>query len=136
MAVHDVSEFSRPVLPFCSFRSVRQPPRDAAGNLIVASDHYMERMGVRGFRLAVLEVDLRAVAGELDQLWPTTGKLDEVRQRALIHMAFNMGGPGAADHDAVRLGSRIPPLGDGSDAAEIQAAIPLILRERPVLRLS
>jgi lysozyme len=65
--------------------------RDAAGNLIVAPDHYVERMGVKGTGMAVLEVDVRAVAKELDQLWPTTAKLDEVRQRALIHMAFNLG---------------------------------------------
>ena len=65
--------------------------RDAAGNLIVAPDHYVERMGVRGTGMAVLEVDVRAVAKKLHQLWPTTGMLDEVRQRALIHMAFNLG---------------------------------------------
>ncbi len=65
--------------------------RDATGNLIVAPDHYVERMGVRGTGMAVLEVDVRAVARELDELWPTTGKLDGVRQRALIHMAFTMG---------------------------------------------
>ena len=65
--------------------------RDAAGNLIVAPDHYVERMGVRGTGLALLEVDVRAVAKELHQLWPTIGMLDEVRQRALIHMAFNLG---------------------------------------------
>jgi lysozyme len=68
--------------------------RDAAGNLIVAPDHYVERMGVRGTGMAILEVDVRAVARELHQLWPTAGKLDEVRQRALIHMAFNLGARG------------------------------------------
>ena len=68
--------------------------RDAAGNLIVAPDHYVERMGVRGTGMAVLEVDVRAVAKKLHQLWPTTGMLDEVRQRALIHMAFNLGSEG------------------------------------------
>ena len=65
--------------------------RDAAGNLIVAPDHYVERMGVRGFRLAVLEVDVRAVAADLEELWPNVRKLDAVRKRVLIHMAFNMG---------------------------------------------
>ena len=67
------------------------PYRDAAGNLIVAPDDYVERMGVRGCGMAVLEVDVRAVARELEEQWPTVSKLDPVRQRVLIHMAFNMG---------------------------------------------
>ena len=48
-------------------------------------------MGVTGSGLAVLEVDVRAVARELDERWPTVSKLDAVRQRVLIHMAFNIG---------------------------------------------
>jgi lysozyme len=67
------------------------PYRDAAGNLIVASDHYAEQKGVKGTRMAVLEVDIRAVAHELEEFWPTVGKLDAVRKRVLIHMTFNMG---------------------------------------------
>jgi lysozyme len=67
------------------------PYRDAAGNLIVAPDDYMERMGVGGTGIAVLEVDLRAVARELEEQWPTVSKLDAVRHRVLIHLAFNMG---------------------------------------------
>ena len=67
------------------------PYRDAAGNLIVAPEDYAERMGVRGTGMAVLEVDLRAVARELGEQWPTVNKLDAVRQRVLIHLAFNMG---------------------------------------------
>jgi GH24 family phage-related lysozyme (muramidase) len=67
------------------------PYRDAAGNLIVAPDDYVERMGVRGTGLAVLELDVRAVARELEEQWPTVSKLDVVRQRVLIHLGFNMG---------------------------------------------
>jgi lysozyme len=67
------------------------PYRDAAGNLIVAPDDYLERMGVRGTGMAVLEVDVRAVARELEELWPNVRKLDAARQRVLIHLAFNMG---------------------------------------------
>jgi len=67
------------------------PYRDAAGNLIVAPDHFVERMGARGTRMAVLEIDVRAAARELEEQWPTVSKLDAVRQRVLIHMAFNMG---------------------------------------------
>lgn len=65
--------------------------RDAASNLIVAPDDYIERMGVKGTRMAVLEVDLRAVAEELEGRWPPVAKLDAIRQRVLIHMAFNAG---------------------------------------------
>ncbi|HZM93550.1 MAG TPA: hypothetical protein VFB92_09020 [Vicinamibacterales bacterium] len=67
------------------------PYRDAAGNLIVAPEDYVERMGVQGTRMAVLEVDVRAVAGELEERWSIMGTLDGVRQRVLIHMAFNIG---------------------------------------------
>jgi lysozyme len=67
------------------------PYRDAAGNLIVAPDDFAERMGARGTRMAVLEIDVRTVARELEEQWPTVGKLDAVRQRVLIHLAFNMG---------------------------------------------
>ena len=67
------------------------PYRDIAGNLIIAPDDYVERMGVKGTRLAVLEVDVRAVAKELEEQWPTVSDLDAVRQRVLIHLAFNMG---------------------------------------------
>jgi lysozyme len=65
--------------------------RDAAGNLILAPDDYMERMGVKGTRMAVLEVDVRAAAAELEERWPIAGKLDAVRHRVLIHIAFNTG---------------------------------------------
>jgi lysozyme len=67
------------------------PYRDAAGNLIVAPNDYVERMGVGATGMAVLEVDVRAVARELEEQWPTVSKLDVIRQRVLIHLAFNMG---------------------------------------------
>ena len=68
------------------------PYRDAAGNLIVAPDHSVERMGVIGTGMAVLEVDVRAAARELEEFWPTVGELDAIRKRVLIHMTFNHGG--------------------------------------------
>jgi len=67
------------------------PYRDEAGNLIVAPEDYVERMGVKGTRMAVVEVDVRAVAADLDGRWSILGTLDGVRQRVVIHMAFNMG---------------------------------------------
>jgi hypothetical protein len=41
--------------------------------------------------MTVLEADLRAVARELEELWPVIGSLDVVRSRVLVHMAFTMG---------------------------------------------
>jgi lysozyme len=67
------------------------PYRDASGSLIVAPDDYGDRMVVIGTRMLVLEVDVRAIARELEASWPTVGKLDAVRKRVLIHMVFNMG---------------------------------------------
>jgi hypothetical protein len=65
--------------------------RDAVGNLIVAPEHYVEAIGVSGGKMTVLEADLRAVARELEELWPVIGSLDVVRSRVLVHMAFTMG---------------------------------------------
>ena len=41
--------------------------------------------------MTVLEADVRRVALDLEDLFPVVGRLDAVRQRVLIHMAFNMG---------------------------------------------
>jgi hypothetical protein len=41
-------------------------------------------------RLTVLEEDVRAVAQELEEGWPAVRRIDSVRKRLLIHMAFNM----------------------------------------------
>ena len=67
------------------------PYQATAGNLIVAPDHYVERMGVSGTTMTVLEVDVRTAARELAEQWPNVRKLDAVRKRVLIHMAFNIG---------------------------------------------
>ena len=42
-------------------------------------------------RMTVLEADLRRVALDLEYMLPVVGRLDAVRQRVLIHVAFNMG---------------------------------------------
>jgi lysozyme len=65
------------------------PYRDAEGNLIVADAEDAE-WAWSGRRISVLEVDLRRVDRELAELWPGFEKLDAVRQRVLIHIAFNM----------------------------------------------
>ena len=39
----------------------------------------------------MLEADVRRVMRELEDMLPVVGRLDAVRQRVLVHMAFNMG---------------------------------------------
>ena len=41
--------------------------------------------------MTLLESHLRRVALDLEYILPVVGRLDAVRQRVLIHMAFNMG---------------------------------------------
>jgi lysozyme len=64
------------------------PYRDAEGNLTVSSRDGKVRLN--GERATILEEDARAVAQELEEAWPVVTRLDTVRQRVLIHMAFNM----------------------------------------------
>ena len=66
------------------------PYRDAEGELIIADTRYAESAGVRGREVTVLEADVRRVTRELDDLCPDLSRLHPVRQRAMIHMAFNM----------------------------------------------
>ena len=67
------------------------PYCDPAGNLIVAADHHGQKASVGLERMTVLEADLRRVALDLEDIVPVVGRLDAVRQRVLIHLAFNMG---------------------------------------------
>ena len=41
-------------------------------------------------QLTVLEEDVRGVVQELEEGWPAVRRIDSVRKRVLIHMAFNM----------------------------------------------
>ena len=63
---------------------------DPAGNLIVAADHQGEQASTDRKRMTLLESHLRRVASDLEDILPD-GRLDAVRQRVLIHMAFNVG---------------------------------------------
>ena len=68
------------------------PYCDPAGNLIVAADDHGQQGASVGLeRMTVLEADLRRVALDLEDILPVVGRLDAVRQRVLIHIAFNMG---------------------------------------------
>jgi lysozyme len=64
--------------------------RDAKGNLIVAGGQDAESAEPSARSVTLLEADVRRVASELDELWPRFEKLDPVRQRVMIHMAFTM----------------------------------------------
>ena len=67
------------------------PYYDGAGNLIVVADDRGEEASTERKRVTVLESDVRRVALHLEDILPVVGRLDAMRQRVLIHMAFNMG---------------------------------------------
>ena len=67
------------------------PYYDEAGNLIVVADDRREQASTDQKSMTVLESDVRRVALHLEDILPVVGRLDAVRQRVLIHMAFNMG---------------------------------------------
>ena len=62
-----------------------------AGSLIFAADYHAEQASTDRKRMTLLESHLRRVALNLEDILPGVGQLDAVRQRVLIHMAFNMG---------------------------------------------
>ena len=65
---------------------------DANRNLIVAEKPHVESVGLNADKpVTVLEADLRRVAREIEDLLPAVAALDPVRQRVVIHMAFDMG---------------------------------------------
>ena len=67
------------------------PYYDGAGNLIVVANDRGERASTDRKSMTVLESDVRRVALHLEDIFPVVGRLDAVRQRVLIHMAFNVG---------------------------------------------
>ena len=67
------------------------PYYDGAGDLIVVALDRGEEASTDRAHMTVLESDVRRVAADLEDGIPVVGRLDAVRQRVLIHMAFNMG---------------------------------------------
>jgi len=64
--------------------------QDTAGKLTAAKQTPIR--AVRADAVATtLERDLRRIATQLEDQWPTFRKLDPVRQRVLLHIAFNIG---------------------------------------------
>jgi lysozyme len=65
---------------------------DANSNLIVAEKTHVESVGLNaGKPVTVLEADVRRVASEIEDVLPAVAALDPVRQRVVVHMAFDMG---------------------------------------------
>jgi lysozyme len=65
---------------------------NADGNLIVAKEPYLHSIGLNAYEpVTVLEADLRRVAREIEDLLPAVAALDPVRERVVVHMAFDMG---------------------------------------------
>ena len=68
------------------------PRRDGEGNLVIGVGRNLDRVGVtRGEAVVLLEGDVRRVTRELHDDLSSFRTLDVVRQRALIHMAVNIG---------------------------------------------
>ena len=64
--------------------------QDTAGKLIGAIQRPMGAVRAETVT-TTLERDLRRIARQLEDQWPTFRKLDRVRQRVLLHIAFNSG---------------------------------------------
>jgi lysozyme len=67
--------------------------QDVGGNLSVSrgARHPQRRTVTTVETTTALESDLRRIACELERQLPAFGKLDAVRQRVLLHIAFNVG---------------------------------------------
>ena len=65
---------------------------DANGNLIVAEKPHVESVGLNADEpVTVLEADVRRVARDIEDRLPAVAALDPVRERVVVHMAFDMG---------------------------------------------
>jgi lysozyme len=67
--------------------------QDAGGNLTVSrrARHPQRRAIPAQDATTALEGDLRRMAAQLERQLPAFGMLDSVRQRVLLHIAFNVG---------------------------------------------
>lgn len=67
--------------------------KDSVGILTIGVGRNLEHVGLRNEAEAryLLRSDILAIKAELDSALPWIADLDEVRQRCLINMAFNLG---------------------------------------------
>lgn len=70
------------------------PYKDTMGNETLGVGHLMSRKFSRRAMLVQLEDDIAEHWHELLTALPWVDKLDDVRQRVLLNMAFNLGVPG------------------------------------------
>lgn len=72
------------------------PYRDSLGNLTIGVGHLIQK-GESFTKISntealdLLENDIRIAERRLDNIFPTWRSLDDVRQRSLINLAFNLG---------------------------------------------
>lgn len=65
---------------------------DTTGNLTIGVGHNLTTKGISPVVMEqLLEEDIEEVVQELDRIAPWWRELDEVRQRALANMGFNLG---------------------------------------------
>jgi lysozyme len=71
-----------------------KPYRCTAGKLTIGVGRNLDDLGItRAEALQMLDNDIQRTATELDARLPWWRTLDEVRQRVILNMAFNMGAP-------------------------------------------
>lgn len=69
-----------------------KPYRDSVGKLTIGVGRNLDDVGIsRDEAMALLANDIAHARAELEQYLPWTGGLDDVRQSALVNMAFNLG---------------------------------------------
>lgn len=74
-----------------------KPYRCSAGRLTIGIGRNLDDVGISVEEARhLLHNDIARTAADLDRLLPWWSTLDEVRQRVLLNMAFNMGAAGLA----------------------------------------
>lgn len=69
-----------------------KPYRDTVGKLSIGVGRNLDDVGISQVEAAhLLDADIQRTADALDKALPWWRGLDEVRQRVLLNMAFNMG---------------------------------------------
>ena len=64
--------------------------QDTTGKLVAAKQRPIRAVRAEAVT-TTLERDLRRIAKQLEDQWPTFRNLDPLRQRVLLHIAFNIG---------------------------------------------
>lgn len=74
-----------------------KPYRDTVGKLTIGVGHNLDDVPIsHAAAMQILEDDIVRTMGELNRVAPFWSSLDDVRQRVLANMAFNLGGDGLA----------------------------------------